>query len=169
MFRSKHFLVICSILLMASSMAWAAKPAMVPKAPIPAQILAARSIFIANGGASVITFDDSDLTYDEFYAGMKTWGRYQLATAPDRADLIYEISLQSGSGIIELPVSSTNLTDVRVVLTIVDPKTQTVLWRCSEHVKVAALAGTWRKNFDAAVEATVTDAMALVSPIPHAQ
>ena len=168
MSRSKHFLTLCSILLLAS-MAWAAKPAAVPKAPIPAQILAARSIFIANGGASVITFDNPNLTYDEFYAGMNTWGRYQLAAAPDRADLIYEISLQSGGGFVEFPANNTNLTDVRVVLTIMDPKTQTVLWRCSEHVGVAALAGTWRKNFDSAVQAVVTDAMALVSPTPHAQ
>ena len=34
-----------------------------------------------------------DRAYNEFYAAMKTWGRYELVAAPRDADLVFEIRL----------------------------------------------------------------------------
>jgi hypothetical protein len=73
------------------------KPA--PPAPIPAQILTAKKVFIANGGGDESRYDTAwfsggpDRAYNQFYAAMKTWGRYELVAAPGDADLVFEIRL----------------------------------------------------------------------------
>jgi hypothetical protein len=57
-----------------------------PPAPIPAQILTAKKVFIANGGGdesrydAVSYSDGPDRAYNEFYTSMKTWGRYELGS-----------------------------------------------------------------------------------------
>jgi hypothetical protein len=52
-----------------------------PAAPLPAQITAAKKVFISNGGEDTwLDFDpkhDPTLTYNEFYANMKSWGKYE--------------------------------------------------------------------------------------------
>src|SRR5580704_15260014 len=78
-------------------------------APIPVQITTAKKVFIsyregdADPGAP-------NLTYNEFYALMKAWGKYQLMGAPFDADLVFEIRYVSG------------ISDAQLVVTIVDPK-----------------------------------------------
>jgi hypothetical protein len=54
-------------------------------APLPAQILSSKKVFIANAGGS-------DLAYDSFYSEVKSWNRYELLVSkPDDADLVFEI------------------------------------------------------------------------------
>src|SRR5438445_7063479 len=54
-----------------------------PIAPIPEQILAAKKVFVANAGGEDPSSDDPlfsggpDRAYNQFYAAMKTWGRYE--------------------------------------------------------------------------------------------
>ena len=55
-----------------------------PAAPIPTQILSAKRVFVANGGSTLDTFGIPNLTYDEFYAGMKNWGKYELTDRQPR-------------------------------------------------------------------------------------
>jgi hypothetical protein len=68
-------------------------------APIPEQILTAKKVFIANGGGdesrdeAVSYSGGPDRAYNEFYAAMKTWGRYELIAAPGDAELVFEIRL----------------------------------------------------------------------------
>ena len=31
------------------------------------------------------------MTYNEFYAAMKSWGRYELVSSPADADMVFEI------------------------------------------------------------------------------
>jgi hypothetical protein len=168
--RIQQLTVLCLVLIlaaMAAPSAMAATQSTPPgKAGIPAQIFSARTIFIANGGASVDTFGDPNLAFEEFYAGMKNWGRYQLAASPAAADLVYQISV---TGTVVQTDPHHTLVVPMVVMTILDPESNVVLWRCTEQVETAILLSNQRKNFIAAVEASVTDAMALVSPIPHAQ
>jgi hypothetical protein len=58
----------------------------VPPAPVPPLILAAKKVFIANGGGDESLFDmpqysgGPDRLYNEFYAAMKSWGRYELVS-----------------------------------------------------------------------------------------
>jgi hypothetical protein len=73
-------------------------------APVPAQILAAKKVFIANGGGDEACYGDEalysggpDRTYNEFYAAMKNWIRYELAIAPADADLVFRDTANRGS------------------------------------------------------------------------
>ena len=72
----------------------------VPPAPVLLQIVAAQKVFISNaGGESFESVIDEtvfnggpDRPYNQFYASMKNWGRYQLVSSPTNADLVVEIS-----------------------------------------------------------------------------
>ncbi len=69
-------------------------------APIPPQIGAARKVFISNAGGESFemilqqtVFDGGpDRPYNQFYAAMKDWGRYELVPAPANADLVVGVS-----------------------------------------------------------------------------
>jgi len=69
----------------------------VPPVPVPALILTAKKVFIANGGGDESLFDSPqysggpDRLYNEFYAAMKSWGRYELVGSPHEADLVFEV------------------------------------------------------------------------------
>src|SRR5882724_4612212 len=66
-------------------------------APVPTQILAAKKVFISNAGGDELFYEDPlfdggpDRAYNQFYASMKTSGRYELVGAPSDADLLLEI------------------------------------------------------------------------------
>ena len=67
------------------------------QAPIPAQIVAAKKVFIANGGGDDPGMPDplfsggSDRPYNQFYASLKSSGKYELVGSPAEADLLFEI------------------------------------------------------------------------------
>lgn len=126
-------------------------------APVPMQIGAAQKVFISNaGGESFETiinqtvFDGGpDRPYNQFYAAMKKWGRYELVSAPTEADLVIEISWSLTDTGLRLPV----LGELRLVM--VDPKTHVTLWTFVEHVRGAMLLGNRDKNFDQAMNTVV--------------
>src|SRR5229473_2529352 len=63
-------------------------------APVPSQISAAKKLFIANAGDESDYFASKtgevkggiDRPYNQLYAAMKSWGKYQLVGAPADAD-----------------------------------------------------------------------------------
>ncbi len=145
-----------------------AKPAL--PAPLPAQILAAKKVFVANAGGDEPWIDDgqfsggSDRTYNQFYAAMKTWGRYELVGAPADADLLFEIEFTVPP--IAGEASHTNTIagrpyDPQFRLVIRDPKTNALLWSFTEHAAWAILQGNRDKNFDQALAKIVGDVQAL--------
>jgi hypothetical protein len=117
-----------------------AQTAGVPAAPIPSQIFTAKRVFISNAGGdfdSNLWSGTQDRTYNEFYAAIRSWGRFELVAAPGDADLILQISfanpitevdVQAGSG------GSSNTPQFRLML--VDPKTHIVLWTLKENVSL---------------------------------
>jgi hypothetical protein len=125
-------------------------------APRPAQILTARTIFISNASEECPSFYCSapDQPYNNFYASMKSWGRYELMASPEEADLIFEIRF--------IPSRPGEFPQVRLV--ILDRKTRVVLWRLDETVATAARQATGRKNFDKAMSALLQDVEKLVIP-----
>ncbi len=137
-------------------------------APVPVQIGTARKIFISNGGGqSFETVIDqkvfnggSDRPYNQFYADMKAWGRYEFVTSPADADLVLEISWSLADTGLRLPV----LGELRLV--IVDPKTHIKLWTLSEHVRGALLLGNRDKNFDDAMNTVVSRMKNLSNLVP---
>jgi hypothetical protein len=142
--RTRFFSISCAITLLVTCLAEAKKPADLPAAPIPIQVLTAKKVFIsyresdADPGAP-------DLTYKEFYALIKSWGKYELAQAPGDADLIFEIRFVSG------------ISDSQLCLSIVDPKTHVVLWPFIQHVQSSSREGARRKSFDQAMTDLVED------------
>jgi len=126
----------------------AAEPA---PGPIPIQVVTGKKVFIsyresdADPGAP-------NLTYNEFYALMKSWGKYELVPAPADADLVFEIRYVSG------------LSDSQLCLSIVDPKTHFVLWPFIQHVQSSSRETSRRKNFDQAMTDLVDDVKKVTTP-----
>src|ERR1035441_8663261 len=70
--------------------------AQAPAAPIPSQILTAKKVFISNAGGEYdagIWSGGRERSYNEFYAAMKSWGRYELVSSPGDADLVFQVGL----------------------------------------------------------------------------
>ena len=104
----------------------------VPPAPVPAQILTGRKIFLSYAAINTMSLAGYivDVTgaprglYDEFYATIKHWEGYQLVSAPAEADLVFNLSISQVRG--EDPI---------FVLKILDPKTNVLLWAFMENVE----------------------------------
>ena len=143
------------------------KQASAPPAPVPAQILAAKKIFIANAGGDEMAPRDPifsggpDRAYNQFYAAMKAWSRFEIVDSPAQADLLLEIRQDvsavtpSGKG------SSLFIPQFR--LKIRDPKTNALLWGFDVHSEFGVGQANSDRNFDQAVDRLVSDFRALVA------
>jgi len=124
-----------------------------PPAPMPTQLASAKKIFISNAGREETLVDyiksctgSPDGVYNQFYAAMKSWGRYQLVGAPADADLIFEIRADTGE-------PSTPYPELRV--NILDPQTHVRLWTVSQEFTLAVRVATKRKEYNQAMSAFV--------------
>jgi len=126
-----------------------------PPAPVPSQILAAKKIFISNGGEDIwLDYDpkhDPSLTYHEFYADIKSWGKYELVSTPTDADVVFEIRL----------VFQERTCKLRLL--ILDPKSHITHWTLNQVANAANRDATARKNFDKAMNALVATIKDLVA------
>ena len=104
------------------------------------------------------------MTYNEFYADIKDWGRYDIVSAPVDADLVFEIRFTSEIGAANV-VNGTggSAQDFLFRLAILDPKTRTVLWAFTESVPQAANRAASRKKFDDAMTSIVNGVKKLTS------
>jgi hypothetical protein len=118
-------------------------------APVPLQILTARKVFVSNGDGDEM-FNVPNLTYNTFYAAMKSWGKYELVPAPADADLVFEVRFV----ISPYPV---------LRLVILDPKTHVVLWHMVDAVQTWSREATGRKNFDQGMTTLVEEVKMLTS------
>ena len=141
----------------------------VPPAPVPPLILAAKKVFIANGGGDESLFDmpqysgGPDRLYNEFYASMKSWGRYELVSSPGEADLVFEVRLtvlQTSER--QLPTSY----DSQFHLAIRDVKTHETLWGLTEHAQTAILQGNRDKNFEQALAGILSELRRIAGSAP---
>ena len=144
-----------------------------PPAPVPAQIASAHRVFIANAGGDDPTVGEPLLTpyfsggidrpYNQFYAGIKGSGRYELVGSPAEADLLFEIRFAM------MPAWSTHgeggwcAYDPQLRLEIRDAKTNSLLWAFTEHANCAILEGNRNKNLNQALARIVSDALGLGS------
>jgi len=152
MFKRGSLCIVLAVVLLSTPSLGAPQPPDPPSAPKPSQIFDAKKIFISNASpATSKSFGGPDRTYDVFYANMKSWGQYELVSAPADADLIAEI------GYVAEPRSD------EMRLAIVDPKTHVVLWAFAEYIQVVARKATVIKNIDTTVAALVTDLKHLVT------
>ena len=135
-------------------------------APMPSQIMNAKKVFLSNAGGDShgLYSGEPRRLYDQFYAALKNWGRYELASSPAEADLVFEVSLinpligeypSGGEG--QTTAFSRSLTDPQFRLVILDPGTRVTLWIFTEHIVPAILLSNRDKNFDQALNYLVND------------
>jgi hypothetical protein len=146
-------------------------------APIPPAIQTAKKIFVSNAGADSGLFPspfsgDPNRGYNQFYAGLKAAGQYELVNDPAQADLVLEIQLTA-------PVGSTHSMNTNKVngasdpvpmfrLIVYDRQTHFVLWAVTESIGIAVLQKTHDRNFDEALSAILLDFETLTGKSPAA-
>lgn len=115
-------------------------PALSSYAPVPAQIAASHTVFLSNLGTDTSFPVDATQAYNDIYKALTTWGRYQLVSSPDQADLIFQLrgvstltTYSGGHG------TTYTVNNPAFQLTIVDPKSNVTLWTITSPV---ALAGS---------------------------
>jgi hypothetical protein len=156
-----------AILSMAVATSIVAVPAATQKPftpPVPAQVLSAKKVFISNGGSSVGSADtiSPDLPYDEFYAAMQSWGRFELLSAPAEADLVFEIRF------VTVTANSNNRSVYvrrQLELRVIDPKTGIRLWTIDEQFDEALMDSNKRKDLDTGIAALTSDLKRLAVPL----
>lgn len=136
-------------------------------APIPAQLLSAKRAFISNAGTDAMSRAalvdkqmDVNSAYNQFYAAINNWKRFDLVSAPADADLVLEISFTSP----ESDCGRGECADAQLTLVVYDARTHFRLWTFSEGIEGAILAGTWKKNFSSAVDSLISDFQQLANP-----
>ena len=141
---------------------------------MPPKIIVAKAVFIANGGgdsnvgrgtASVFS-GGPDRAYNEFYAAMKGWGHYELASDPADADLIFKLRLtvEREGQPVEKGQSLGPGFECRLRLVVIDRRTNVLLWALDKYVEWAYLQGNRDRNFDEAMDSLVDDVKRLASP-----
>jgi len=128
-----------------------------PTAPVPAQIITAKKVFISNAGNLM---GEPFQPYDQFYAAMKRWGRYELVAAPADADLVFEIRFSA----LALEDNKEFAVNLQLELAILDVQTHFRLWTLTEYVENARLESNRNKNFNHAMANLVEDVKKLATP-----
>ena len=168
--KAAAFCIALAIPFVVSTVLAAEKPKPAHAAPIPTQILTAKKAFIANAGGDERPLEDeprfsgdADRAYNEFYADIKTWGRFELVATPAEADLILEIRF-TDEKFQQVGNLGSGLLDPQFRLLIRDAKTNAVLWGITQHVQNAILLGNRDKNFSQALTAVVAEVKRIAIP-----
>jgi hypothetical protein len=147
------------------------------RAPVPRQVLNARTVFIGNGGSEsygadsyyhLTKFDGGpDRAYNSFYAAVKEWGHYDLVGTTDVADLLLVIRFTNPV------VDRSNLIasgdqphdwvyDPQLNVSMNDPRTGLPLWAITEHIEPSDDRAVANRHFDEAVTRLVADLQRLI-------
>jgi hypothetical protein len=161
--------------LLPAASAIAQQLATIAAAPVPPAIQNAKKIFVSNAGADSGLFPspfsgDPNRGYNQFYAGLKAAGQYELVNDPAQADLVLELQLTA-------PVGSTHSMNTNKVngasdpvpmfrLVVYDRPTHFVLWAVTESIGIAVLQKTHDRNFDEALSAILVDFESLTGKPP---
>jgi hypothetical protein len=122
----------------------------------------------ANAGGDEMTGDDPIFNggpgraYNEFYAAMKSWGRFEIVNSPADADLLLEIR-QYVSAVTPTGRGSSSFIP-QFGLKIRDPKTNAILWGFNVHSQFGAGQADSDRNFSSAVGRLATEVRILVAP-----
>lgn len=108
------------------------------QAPVPSQIAAAHTVFLTNAGADANFPVDETQAFNDVYAALQSWSRYQFVTSPTQADLIFQLhdtapitNVTGGRGGVY------SISSPAFQLTILDAKTNVALWTVTSPVNVA--------------------------------
>jgi hypothetical protein len=138
-------LLATSAILIAASLGLSPVVQAQQAAPVPAPILTARPVFLANGAETFKKAGETNEPYKSVYDALQTWGHWQLVSSPDAADLILTVrftapvaSYGGGTPLSYAPQLDLSLTDI---------KTHTQLWVLTEPFKGAFRKATRDKNY----------------------
>jgi hypothetical protein len=168
--QARFFRLLCAALLFAAAAnAQAPPPPAATLAPVPPALLNAKTVFISNAGADSGLFPhpfsgDPDRPYNQFYAAMQSWGRYEIVGDPSQADIVIELQLIAPPG----PSSGNKVNGASdplpmFRLVVYDRKTHYVLWALTESIMVAYIQKTHDNNFDQALATLTADLKRLTS------
>ncbi len=105
--------------------------------PVPSQIAAAHTVFLSNLGGDTNFPIDSTEAYTAIYGELQAWGRYQLVSTPEQADLIFQLhDLSTYTTYVGNHGSTYTINRPSFQLYIVDPKSNVTLWTISSPVYV---------------------------------
>jgi len=143
-----------------------------PGPHVPAAIVNAKRIFVANAGADSGLFPqpfsgDPDRGYNQLYTALQAVGRYQLVDDPSQADLVLELHLiapYGPTGANKVNGAADPLPSFRLV--IYDARSHFLLWALTESIEVAYIQKTHDRNFDEALSNLITDFDNLSIPKP---
>jgi hypothetical protein len=160
-------LAISSALLSPAFVLAQAPIGVVPPAPVPAELLSAKKIFVSNGGADSGLFPhpfsgDPNRGYNELFAALRAVGQYELVSTPAEADLVLELRLVAPNGPKDANKqygSADPLPMFRLV--VYDRRSHFVLWTFTNSVQIAFKQQTHDHNFDTAISDLVADFQAL--------
>ena len=136
-------------------------------APVPAQIPAAKKVFISNAGVDATSLDilrqagDVNEPFNRFYAAMKNWGRFDLAGAPSDAELVLEVRFATRLANckqepdIRFWPELLSYYETEFEVTILDARTRFILWTLDEPVGIPRLKANWSKTLDKGVASLV--------------
>ena len=113
--------------------------------------------------------DTLDLAYNEFYAAMKSWGRYDVVAGPSDADLVFELRFHYSvgqTGVVQGSGGSTE--DFQLRVSILDSRTRPILWALSKSIPQSNNRLKSRQFFDQAMAALVDNLKKLATPLPPA-
>jgi hypothetical protein len=167
-FQSAGRAVVVTALLLPASIVFAQnQPGAAPSAPIPAELLSARKIFISNAGADSGLFPhpfsgDPNRGYNELFAGLHALAQFELVSSPAQADLVLELRLVAPYGP-SSPNKQNGAADPLPMFRLVayDRPSHYVLWTFTSTVEVALKQQTHDRNFDEAISNLVADFQAL--------
>lgn len=167
--RTAGYVLVAALVLHHPAHAQATRLAVA--APVPGQIISAKLVFISNAGSEsygsesyfrLTRYDGGpDRFYNQFYAAMKSWGRYELAGSPVNADMVCEVRFTSP--IVDKQQRLDLVYDPQLNLTFVDPKTRVPLWSLTEHIETAQNREADNRNFDQALSRIVDRTKLLAS------
>ncbi len=152
-------------LLVLISPAFAATQA-APSAPIPAPILSAHKVFLANGGADLKSVEEFQYPmnepYNSTYAALKAWGHWQLVSSPEDADLV--LIVRATAPINLCSSGMPQCYSPQIELKIYDAKSHFLLWAFTRPIHGALLQTTAEKNYAAAIHGLIIQLKLLTTP-----
>jgi hypothetical protein len=141
-------------------------------APVPPTLFTAKKVFVSNAGADSGLFPSPfsgspDRPYNQFYAALQGWGRYELVADPEEAELVFEIQLIAPNGPAN-PNKQNGASDPLPMfrLSILDRKTHYILWTLTDSIGFAFLQKTHDHNFDEALARLTLDLKRLTTKSP---
>jgi hypothetical protein len=159
--------VVTSLLLPAGPLFAQDQPGSTPPAPIPAELLSARKIFVSNAGADSGLFPhpfsgDPNRGYNELFVDLHALIQFELVSSPAQADLVLELRLVAPYGPTS-PNKQNGAADPLPMfrLVVYDRPSHYVLWTFTNTVEVALKQQTHDRNFDEAVSNLVAGFQAI--------